>query len=182
MNVVLGLRHAASGKVLVDGLDTRTQGEVIRGRSVFVPDRIPVRGHLSSLANVQLLLAVAGVAATASGIRRALRQCDLPDRNIDTPASQLDAFGRLSIWLAAHRLRRARVLLLDTSSGELASRVADLPDLLNEATADGQVALVGSRNVEFVSVLAGDVLHIEYGRLVCHARSARRLSETVDEL
>lgn len=164
--IILGLRRAPLGTVEVDDLNPAIQSLQVRRRVTFVAQGFPVRPHLSSIANVQLLTALAGRAATAKQARAALRRCDLSDRQLLLPGRGVDLFGKFSIWLAVHRLRATSVLLVDASAGGLDARSHDIRHLLLDAAADGQAVLVLTTDAEFAAGIAQDIFRVQEQSLV----------------
>ncbi len=167
VEAVIGLRRPKRGAVLVDSLNPVTDTVAVRRRVCFVPPHLPVRGHRSVFDHVRFMLAVSGGApASERKIITALRMSELPDRQIAQRADALEPFERLCVWLAVHRLRGTRALVIDEPDEDVsASRAADVGRILGEAASDGRVVLVTSRDAEFASAVANDVFRIERGVL-----------------
>jgi ABC-type multidrug transport system ATPase subunit len=80
----------------------------------FVLEGVPLLGHHSPTEAVQALLALSGSPfASRDDMRVALRLSDLPDALFGERTARLSRPHRLAVWLAFHRLRGARVLLVD---------------------------------------------------------------------
>jgi ABC-2 type transport system ATP-binding protein len=169
IGILLGLRAPSGGEVTVNGINPATNGLAVRRQITFVADRLPVRGHLSALANAKLLLALSGTAGSSVQLRTALRHSDLSDRSIEQNARSLDSFQRFGIWLAVHHLRRTELLLLDTSAGTLASRALDLSFLLREAAADNRFVVVCGSDRDFAERVSHDLFRVQNHDLVLAA-------------
>jgi ABC-type cobalamin/Fe3+-siderophores transport system ATPase subunit len=149
-------RHRAQAGVI--HLDDRAPG---LGTPSLVPPGAPILAHLRPPEAVKMLLVLDGFNAPAqSQVVEALRLAELPDRSLIRPSDELNYFGRLSIWLAYHRITQRRSLLIDELCDELMTGEAeDAARLLREVARLGSTVVFTSRDRNLASSCA-DVLFL----------------------
>jgi ABC-type multidrug transport system ATPase subunit len=168
IDAVIGLRRPHDGAVLVDDLDPNAHAITVRRRLCVVAQREPLRPHLPVWRQVQFLVELGGEPRPLKrDVITALRVAELPDDRMNALASALTAFERLCVWLAVHRLRKTRGLIVDQpDEGITGTRVTDVVGLLHEAASDGAAVLVTTGDETFARRLADETFRFERGNLV----------------
>jgi len=163
---LLGEIRPISGKVLVDGLSASDAAPRTKRRLTLVPSSAPLLGHLTTIEHVRYLGILADCRAPHSEVVEALRMCEVPDRLHHVLVDRLSLLHRLLIWVAAQRIRKSAVFLLEDPAAGLISKQAGLvAELLKENCGPTQTCIVTSRDSEFAQRIADRSFRISRQRL-----------------
>ena len=178
MNIVGCLDTPASGRYLLDGVDTRGLDEhqlsVVRNRKIgFIFQSFNLIPRTSALANVELPLAYAGVRPAARRERAlaALERVGLADRVGHLP-NELSGGQQQRVAVARAIVSEPVLLLADEPTGALDSRsTADVLALFGELNDAGRTLLVITHEDE-VAEHAKRVVRMRDGFVVSDERAA----------
>jgi ABC-type branched-subunit amino acid transport system ATPase component len=125
----------------------------------FVPSGAPLLHHRSAVGNVRRICLLCGIRDLPdSDITQALRLADMPDRRMHEKAFRLRPSDRLAVWLAIHRLRKTRVLVLADPTREMTQPVIDQTvQLLREAAETRCAVVVLTPDARFAAALTDHV-------------------------
>lgn len=153
---ILGLVRPTAGTVLVENLHPVVDGATLREWACYVPRLAPFLGHLTVVEQVRLLAALGGLRnVTRAQIVKDLRLSELPDRLMNERCSRLTAYQRVCVWLAVHRVRQTRLLLLDDPSSTLAAGESiSVARLIREQRQAQQIVVVTTEDPTFAAGVA----------------------------
>jgi putative ABC transport system ATP-binding protein len=169
LRVVAGLQRAASGRVVVDGMDlTRLRGRRlrrVRRTAMGVVLQAPADNLLDYLrAEEQVALAARLRGADPGGARALLDAVGLADRARSYPG-ELSGGEQQRVAFAAAAIGRPALLLADEPTAELDGRsAADLVAALRRLVDEGATLVVTSHDPTVVAA-ADDVVTLRQGRV-----------------
>jgi len=186
IEAIIGRLPPIRGRIVVDGVDSKTGTTAIRRQVCLVPQKFPLRRHLSVVGNVRFLLGLRSLTASTRDIRTALRRSDLTEQTILGPSSSLSALERLGVWIAVCRLADGRLLVIEELDREIPlSYAGDVSELLSDPRKTLTI-LATCRDRDFAAAVADDLFQIEqeHLRMLPRRRSglAPQLSDTSESL
>ncbi len=169
INILLGLLEPNDGSVEVLGLDPRTHGSEIRGRTGALLEHSGVYEQLTVEDNLEFFGRAWEI---PDGLRRSrsqdlLTQMDLWDRRKDR-AGTLSKGMRQKLALARVRLHQPELILLDepTAGLDVISAAAIREDLMNLAKKEGRTVFLATHNMTEAQTLCDQVAVIRSGELI----------------
>jgi ABC-type multidrug transport system ATPase subunit len=168
--LVCGIEQPRRGTITVDGNDVAGRPGETRHRVTGVVPEAPLWPNWSPLSNIAFVLRLCGLQPVSEeDAVQALRLSEVPDRLFRAPAKGLSQFHRFGVWLAIHRLRGVRVLVLDEPFLHLTgSEIEDLSRLIQEAVQPGSegCALITTSSADVPAGVARQRYRITRGRLM----------------
>lgn len=154
LDSIAGLRPARGRIAVTDG--AWREPPLDRGLVMRLRRPAGLMPHLSVRVNVALALAASGLpAAGAVEIRRALRESELPDLWFDRPAGELDLVQTVSVSLAAARLRRVQLVLIDDVGDDVTAVAATrIAEIVMAFAGGGRSVLVATADRQFIEQAA----------------------------
>ena len=155
------------GVITVDGCSVADGPRQIRQRVTNVVPEAPLWPDRSTRSNVEYVLRVCGLPKPSSeSTIHALRLAEVPDRLFDAPVNELSHFHRFGVWMAIHRLRQARVLLMDDPFLRLTGWETEcLARLIEEGLEGARCAVITSRSADLPAGVASRRYRITRGQL-----------------
>jgi ABC-2 type transport system ATP-binding protein len=187
VEALLGARRITSGSVRMAGIDVAREPLRARGHVTYVSGTGALLPTLSLWRNARWLLQLVGVrACTRRTIERALREAEIPDAHLATPAQSVPASERLGVWLAIAALRKSAILLLDDPARDLSARASDqLAWLLDDRRRQGTSILLTTRDAMFGAAVPHHIGLLQSGRIVAESvhvpEAARNLRALVGQ-
>jgi len=171
LRIALGLMRPRAGRVLVDGFDAARDPVEVRARTRGLADTTGFLPWASGRENLLLLARLAGLDR-----RRARRETD---RWLDAVGLVRDGRRRVGAYSQGMRQRLglaqallgepAYVLLDEPTNGLDPEGIADLKEIVREATAAGRAVLFSSHVLADVGALCNRVGVLKEGRLLVEA-------------
>lgn len=167
LRALLGQAAIVQGNLQVCGWDPRPAAPEVRRRVTYVASPSVFEHHLTTRQNVTHILRLAGAAdPSRDAVDRALRDSDVPDRDFDRLAAQLDQRAALLVWLAIARLRSSELVMLDDPAAYLtASQASQVASVARELAEVGPAVLLVTRDDRWAGMAAGPVYSLEDGHL-----------------
>lgn len=178
LRAVTGLEPAASGRVLVDGVDVTgaAPDEIARRGVAHVPAGRGIFANLSVTDNLRLGLYGAGVDGTAEGRRRLAEAYSLFPGLVGRegqPAGQLSGGQQQQLAVARALVQDPRLLLVDEMSMGLAPTVVDfIFDVVAQLAGRGIAVVMVEQFVGKALRVCDEVVVLEQGRVVAGGRPA----------
>ena len=172
LNLLGGLDHASSGRIVIDGIDLSNAGEDAldlhrRDRVGFVFQSFHLNPRRTAVENVMLPLVFSprpGHEARATALRR-LREVAL-EPLADRPVSTLSGGQRQRVAIARALVRDPSLLLADEPVGNLdASTGKEIVDLLRTINRKQGVTIVAVSHDALLLEACARVLELDEGRL-----------------
>lgn len=163
-----GTERPGRGEIIIDGRSAGDHPNKIRQRVTHVVPDAPLWPGQSMISNVEYVLRLCALPRVSKDeIIGALRLAELPDRLFGVPVGVLSLFQRYTVWLAIHRLRQTRVILLDDPFVKLTGwETESLARLVHEAADGGACAVITSGSADVPAVAAERRYRIARGRLL----------------
>ncbi len=166
-----GLVAAASGRIVVLGLDPVLERRELRRRLAWVGHSAGLYNDLTVRENVRFTVRAAGLCDPDGRVDQALATVGLTGRLAAGRASALSAGQRRRVALANALARGASLWLLDEPHAALDSEARDVVDhAVHAATAAGATVLLASHDHDRALPLADRVISIAGGRIVADER------------
>jgi putative ABC transport system ATP-binding protein len=189
LNLIAGLDHPSSGRILVEGTDMSTLGEANlarfrRRRIGFIFQFFNLLNNLTVLENVLVPAELAGVKpreaiARARGL---LDQLGLADKARHYPG-RLAGGERQRVAIARALINRPLLVLADEPTGALDSRNGEqVIDQLETVNRNGQTILMVTHDAELAAARARRVVQLRDGRVCDDARLQSSPSITAPEV
>lgn len=166
--IACGAEPPVRGAIIVDGRDLTGKPREIRHRVTAVVPEAPLWPNRSPYSNLLFALRLYGVPKPADDRAvEALRLSEVPDRLFRAPSRTLSRFHRYGVWLAIHRLRGVRVLVMDEPFLRLGGLETDnLSRLIQEVVEEGGCALLTSNSADVPTAAARRRYRLTHGRLM----------------
>ena len=172
LNIIGGLDHADSGRLVIDGISTenykdRDWDTYRNNRIGFVFQSYNLIPHQTVLANVELALTLSGVSKTERQKRAkaVLAEVGLADHMNKKP-SQLSGGQMQRVAIARAIVNDPEILLADEPTGALDSKTSlQIMDLLTQIAADRLVIMV-THNPNLAEQYANRIINLEDGHIV----------------
>jgi ABC-2 type transport system ATP-binding protein len=167
LRVLAGLTRPSTGRVLVDGIDTRRDPTGVRRRVGYVPEQFGVYPRLTILQYLQFFAQASGVSQweRRNTVDTMLRVVDLYDAR-NQEASSLSRGSRRRLALARALLHNPPILLLDDPLGGLDGRGRlELVEVLKEVRGMGITLLVATHLLADLAQVCESVAVLRAGRL-----------------
>jgi len=144
LRTLVGLSPPDAGRTTWRGVDIRDDPQGYRSAVVYLGHPAALKDDLTPLENLQVALALDGVATTPEARGDALERVGLDDQQ-DLPVRHLSAGQKRRVLLARLLLRPADLWVLDEPFGSLDAPAVDLLGaLLQGHLASGRVAVITS--------------------------------------
>lgn len=163
-----GTAQPVRGVITVDGRNAADRPSEIRQGVTHVVPEAPLWPSRSTLSNLEYVLRLCGLSKPSDDEAiHALRLAEVPDRLFGVSANALSHFQRFGVWLAIHRLRQTRVLVMDDPFLKLTgSETERLARLIQEAVDAGGCAVITSGSADVPADVANHRYRITGGQLV----------------
>lgn len=166
------------GNVTVEGVSSKKQGKVVRGKIGYVPQIMP----LFDLPVGEMVLLISRLRGTTptEGLNL-LKRFNL-DHTRTKLVRSLSGGMRQKLALTLALLGDPQILVLDEPTANLdAATQKELIGLLNELKQEGRTIIFTSHRWSEVRALASTVVHLEQGKVIEHG-SVTRLSPQLDQI
>lgn len=166
------------GSVTVEGVSSKKQGKVVRGKIGYVPQIMP----LFDLPVGEMVLLISRLRGTTpkEGLNL-LKRFNL-DHTRTKLVRSLSGGMRQKLALTLALLGDPQILVLDEPTANLdAATQKELIGLLNELKQEGRTIIFTSHRWSEVRALASTVVHLEQGKVIEHG-SVTRLSPQLDQI
>ncbi len=169
ISMIAGVVRPTSGRVLVDGLDMRTQAMLARHRVGLVPQDIALYEELSAAQNLRFFASLFRIAGREleRRIDWALEVAKLSERRDDV-VSEFSGGMKRRLNLAVGLLHRPKLLLLDepTVGVDPQSRNHIFRSIEMLRSEEEMTVIYSSHYMEEVQALCDRVVIIDHGRIV----------------
>lgn len=163
----LGFLPAASGRVLVDGLDVAAHLQAARRAMAYLPEAASLYEQLDARENLRYFLQLAEVSFSAAGIEAALDRVSLA---ADARSRRLRGYSkgmRQKVAIALAILRNTDILMLDEpTSGLDPLAIDEFHDLVRGLADAGKAVLMVTHDVYGACQVADRIGLLRGGRLV----------------
>jgi len=167
-DLLSGTERPVRGVISVDGLNAVDSPVQVSRRVTHVVPEAPLWPGRGAMSNIEYVLRLCGLPRPSDEEAiLALRLAEVPDQLFESPTEELSRFHRYGVWLAIHRLRETRILVLDDPFLTLASwQTEALARLIHEAAEGGRCAVITSRSADVPPLAAGRMYRIARGQLM----------------
>jgi len=166
LNAFLGFVRPTRGRVLVAGVDVRSDLRAARARLAFVPENIVLYEQLSARENLAYLLALSTARFDATAIETSLDAVGLARTSWDRRLASFSKGMRQRVAIAFALARCAPVLLLDEpSSGLDPKAIDDLYQLILRLREQGIAVLMTTHDLLAAAEFADRVGFLKSGTL-----------------
>jgi ABC-2 type transport system ATP-binding protein len=183
LSTFLGFLPAASGRVMVNGLDVGADVSAARRTIAYLPEAASLYEHLNARENLHYFLQLAGVLCDAADIEDALERVSLGADARGLPLRGYSKGMRQKVAIALAILRDTDILLLDEPTSGLDPTAIDEFHTLVRRLADaGKAILMVTHDVYGACQVADRIGLLRSGHLVdqFEARAGGRIdTETV---
>jgi len=163
----LGLLPAASGRVLVNGLDVGTDVAAARRAMAYLPEAASLYEHLDARENLHYFLQLAGVDRPATEIDTALDRVSLASASRGLKLRAYSKGMRQKVAIALAILRDTDILLLDEpTSGLDPTAIDEFHDLVRGLADAGKAVLMVTHDVYGACQVADRIGLLRGGQLV----------------
>lgn len=163
----LGFLPAASGRVLVDGLDVAAHLQAARRAMAYLPEAASLYEQLDARESLRYFLQLAEVSFSAAGIEAALDRVSLA---ADARSRRLRGYSkgmRQKVAIALAILRNTHILMLDEpTSGLDPLAIDEFHDLVRGLADAGKAVLMVTHDVYGACQVADRIGLLRGGRLV----------------
>jgi ABC-2 type transport system ATP-binding protein len=167
LSTFLGFVPAASGRVLVGGLDVGTDVAAARRAMAYLPEAASLYEHLDARENLHYFLQLAGVQSSAADIDAALDRVSLAATARGLHLRAYSKGMRQKVAIALALLRDTDILLLDEpTSGLDPSAIDEFHDLLRGLADAGKSILMVTHDVYGACQVADRIGLLRGGHLV----------------
>ncbi len=170
LNLAGAMDFPTSGRVLIDGVDTRSLDDagltrLRRNKTGFIFQSFQLLPALSVVENVELPLMLAGVSHVRQPALESLRQVDMGEYAARMPY-QLSGGQQQRVAIARALVHSPSLLLADEPTGNLDSSTGELIlDLLRRIATSHNTAIVMATHSAEAATIADTVLRMRDGRL-----------------
>jgi len=148
LSTFLGFVPAASGRVLVNGLDVGADVAAARRAMAYLPEAAALYEHLDARENLHYFLQLAGVQSTTADIDAALDRVSLADAARSLKLRVYSKGMRQNVAIALAILRDTDILLLDEpTSGLDPTAIDEFHDLVRGLADAGKSILMVTHDV-----------------------------------
>lgn len=183
IRLTLGLTEATEGEVRVLGLDSRTQGQAIRERVGYLPER-PTMYDWMTAAEIGWFTAGFYPDGFEFHYRELIAGFGIP---LDRKLSQMSKGMRAKVALSLAMAHRPELLILDEPTSGLDTMVRrEFMESMVDIAAEGRTVLLSSHQIGEVERVADYVAIMHAGHLIALDRlddlkqSAKQITVTVD--
>ncbi|MBF0194616.1 MAG: heme ABC exporter ATP-binding protein CcmA [Magnetococcales bacterium] len=153
------------GQYILDGLDSRSQGEEIRSKSVFISHNSHLYGHLTPVENLLFFTELRQLDCSKETIRKAIDNVGLT-RFADRPSRWFSAGMKKRLTLARVLLAKPTLLLLDEPYSALDTQgVTWLNNILADFLSNSGMIIMASHDPQRVAALSHTPLFLKKGQL-----------------
>jgi beta-exotoxin I transport system ATP-binding protein len=162
IRTMLDLIRPTSGRVLIFGLDARTDGVAVRRRVGYLPGDLRLYEHLTP----RELLTYFGALRKLPTLTQAERLAARFELELDRPVAALSRGNRQKVGLVQAFMHRPQLLVLDEPTSGLDPLVQQtFYELAREAVAEGRTVFLSSHVISEVQHVADRVGLVREGRL-----------------
>jgi ABC-2 type transport system ATP-binding protein len=163
IRTMLDLIRPTSGRVLIFGLDARTDGVAVRRGVGYLPGDLRLYEHLTPRELLSYFAALRKLSTLAEAERLATRL----ELELDRPVAALSRGNRQKVGLVQAFMHRPQLLVLDEPTSGLDPLVQQtFYELAREAVAEGRTIFLSSHVISEVQHVADRVGLVREGRLV----------------
>jgi ABC-2 type transport system ATP-binding protein len=163
IRTMLDLIRPTSGRVLIFGLDARTDGVTVRRQVGYLPGDLRLYEHLTPRELLSYFAGLRKVSTLAEAERLAARL----ELELDRPVAAPSRGNRQKVGLVQAFMHRPQLLVLDEPTSGLDPLVQQtFYELAREAVADGRTVFLSSHVISEVQHVADRVGLVREGRLV----------------
>ncbi|MGZ4372148.1 MAG: ABC transporter ATP-binding protein, partial [Gaiellaceae bacterium] len=163
IRTMLDLIRPTSGRVLIFGLDARTDGVAVRRGVGYLPGDLRLYEHLTPRELLSYFAALRKLSTLAEAERLAPRL----ELELDRPVAALSRGNRQKVGLVQAFMHRPQLLVLDEPTSGLDPLVQQtFYELAREAVAEGRTIFLSSHVISEVQHVADRVGLVREGRLV----------------
>jgi ABC-2 type transport system ATP-binding protein len=163
IRTMLDLIRPTSGRVLIFGLDARTDGVTVRRQVGYLPGDLRLYEHLTPRELLSYFAALRKLSTPAEAERLAARL----ELELDRPVAALSRGNRQKVGLVQAFMHRPQLLVLDEPTSGLDPLVQQtFYELAREAVADGRTVFLSSHVISEVQHVADRVGLVREGRLM----------------
>lgn len=167
LSTFLGFVPAASGRVLVNGLDVGTDVAAARRAMAYLPEAASLYEHLDARENLHYFLQLAGLRSPAIDIDAALDRVSLAAAARDLKLRAYSKGMRQKVAIALAILRDTDILLLDEpTSGLDPTAIDEFHDLVRGLADAGKTLLMVTHDVYGACQVADRIGLLRGGHLV----------------
>jgi ABC-2 type transport system ATP-binding protein len=163
IRTMLDLIRPTSGRVLIFGLDARTDGVAVRRGVGYLPGDLRLYEHLTPRELLSYFAALRKLSTLADAERLATRL----ELELDRPVAALSRGNRQKVGLVQAFMQRPQLLVLDEPTSGLDPLVQQtFYELAREAVGEGRTIFLSSHVISEVQHVADRVGLVREGRLV----------------
>jgi ABC-2 type transport system ATP-binding protein len=163
IRTMLDLIRPTSGRVLIFGLDARTDGVAVRRGVGYLPGDLRLYEHLTPRELLSYFAALRKLSTLADAERLATRL----ELELDRPLAALSRGNRQKVGLVQAFMQRPQLLVLDEPTSGLDPLVQQtFYELAREAVGEGRTIFLSSHVISEVQHVADRVGLVREGRLV----------------
>jgi ABC-2 type transport system ATP-binding protein len=167
LSTFLGFVPAASGRVLVNGLDVGTDVAAARRSMAYLPEAASLYEHLDARENLYYFLQLAGLHSSAADVDAALDRVSLAAAARSLKLRTFSKGMRQKVAIALAILRDTDILLLDEpTSGLDPTAIDEFHDLVRGLADAGKAVLLVTHDVYGACQVADRIGLLRDGQLV----------------